>query len=144
MATQFYEAPVAPSVEAAAPRPDPLGQQVRGLLADWYSSSGQLRRRTRVRYPYPQLILVTPLDGAEHSAGVTFVCCGKDLSPQGIGIFHPQPLASRRVILTFASRSPQSVSILAILDWCRFTRLGWYESGGRLLQVVPSPTAGDA
>ena len=25
------------------------------------------------------------------------------------------------------------------IAWCRFTRHGWYDSGGRFLQAVPSP-----
>jgi hypothetical protein len=31
------------------------------------------------------------------------------------------------------------MGVLVDLKWCRFTRHGWYESGGRFLQIVPSP-----
>ena len=28
---------------------------------------------------------------------------------------------------------------LILLGWCRFTKQGWYESGGRFLEAVASP-----
>ena len=33
----------------------------------------------------------------------------------------------------------QWIGFLMDLHWCRFTRYGWYESGGRFLQIIPSP-----
>lgn len=115
--------------------------QVRRLLAGAHPYFGPPRRRMQQRHPYPQLIRVTPLDDRGHATEEGFVCCGRDLSERGVGFFHPQPVASRRVVLTFSHGLKQSVSILADLDWCRFTRHGWYESGGRLLQVVETPSS---
>jgi hypothetical protein len=31
------------------------------------------------------------------------------------------------------------LGFLIDLSWCRFTKQGWYESGGRFRQVVNSP-----
>ena len=31
------------------------------------------------------------------------------------------------------------LAFLIDLTWCRFKRQGWYESGGRFLQVAPLP-----
>lgn len=139
MATYLNEVPGTPVMQAAAPKWDSLQEQVRFLLTEGYPWGDDLRRRARRRYPYPQLIFVTPVDDDGRSAEETFVCCCKDLSAHGVGLFHPQPLESRRVILTFSRTAEQNVSMLAVLDWCRFTRHGWYESGGRLLRVVASP-----
>ena len=139
MSTYLNDMPGTPVTEAAAPKWDSLQEQVRFLLAEGYPWGEDLRRRAQRRYPYPQLIFVTPVDEDGRSAEETFVCCCKDLSARGVGLFHPQPLESRRVILTFSRMAEQNVSLLAVLDWCRFTRHGWYESGGRLLRAVASP-----
>ena len=33
------------------------------------------------------------------------------------------------------------LGMLLDISWCRFTGLGWYESGGRFLQSVPAMSA---
>lgn len=139
MATNLNDLPDPRLVETAPVETGSLEQQVRRLLVQETPPRPQLCRRLSRRHPYAQLISVTPLDDDGQTTGAPFTCCGKDLSPAGVGIFHPQPLANRQVILTFFQEGRESISILAMLDWCRFTMHGWYESGGRLMRVVSSP-----
>jgi hypothetical protein len=69
------------------------------------------------------------------------VVVGKDLSDRGLGFFHPHPIPHRRAIVTLEDSSQRGVSLLIDLSWCRFTRHGWYDSGGRFLQIVSSLAA---
>ena len=70
--------------------------------------------------------------------GESLVVVGKHLSERGLGFYHPKPLPYRRVIASLESNGLW-LGFLIDLKWCRFTRQGWYESGGRFLEVVPSP-----
>ena len=73
--------------------------------------------------------------------GPPVVAAGKQISETGLGFFHPAPLPFRRVIASLEQGPDQWVGFLMDLHWCRFTRYGWYESGGRFLQMIPSPLA---
>ncbi len=97
-------------------------------------------RRTDHRYPYPKLIHLTPVgtDG-NTSEGEPVVAAGKHLSERGLGFFHQGPLPHRRMIVSLETDGGGWVGFLIDLTWCRFTKHGWYESGGRLMQVVDSP-----
>jgi hypothetical protein len=48
-------------------------------------------------------------------------------------------LAYRTMIASLEDHKRQWIGFLLDLRWCRFNSLGWYESGGRFLQAVPSP-----
>jgi len=117
-----------------------VATSVRSLLANSFPSERTLERRRAHRYPYPHLILLTPVmpDGATQ-LGPPVVAAGKQISETGLGFFHPAPLAFRRVIASLEQGPDQWIGLLLDLHWCRFTRFGWYESGGRFLHVVPSP-----
>ncbi len=125
---------IAPALDSAD-----LSSRVRDLLRGLTPQSGVAERRGEVRYPYPYLVRLTPVepDGLTPD-GPSVVVVGRHLSLQGLGFYHPQPLAERWMIATLtASGSPQS--FLLRLDWCRFTGQGWYESGGRFLRGVDPP-----
>jgi hypothetical protein len=97
-------------------------------------------RRGDQRFPFAQLLIVTPATNVRTEDRIIVV--GKHLSEKGLGMFHPQPLPYRRVIASVEASPGEWVGFLIDLSWCRFTRFGWYESGGRILDVVPSPLAG--
>jgi hypothetical protein len=83
--------------------------------------------------------LITPLDDfTERPSERAFVVQARDLSLSGVSFCHPQPLASRKVIVRFpvADRSAAE-GILTILRWCRFRRDGCYQSGGQFIRCVP-------
>jgi len=123
---------------------DELRAQVWGLLATLYPKHEMLDRRRENRYPFPCLIHLTPVgeDGVSPT-GDTVVVVGKHLSDRGMGFYHQDPLPYRRMIASIEGRNGQWLGFLIDLSWCRFTRQGWYESGGRFLQAVASPMADD-
>lgn len=110
------------------------------VLGALYPRGDLIERRWEQRYPYPYLIHLTPVgDDGVSPDGDGVVVVGKHLSEQGLGFYHPKPLPNRRMIATLESANGNRLSFLIDLTWCRFTRQGWYESGGRFVDVVPSP-----
>jgi hypothetical protein len=99
-----------------------------------------VERRRDWRYPYPYLAYLTPVgaDGVTPQ-GEPVVVVGKHLSEHGFGFYHREPLPYRRMIVSLEAAGGARLGFLIDLSWCRFTRQGWYESGGRFLQAVPSP-----
>ncbi|MDY0170563.1 MAG: hypothetical protein RBS80_28745 [Thermoguttaceae bacterium] len=123
----------------AAPSDD-VRTQVWALLTTLYPKHEMVERRRDTRYPFPYLIHLTPVgeDGVTPE-GETIVVVGKHLSERGLGFFHPKPLPHRRMIASLQAVGGQWMGFLIDLTWCRFTKKGWYESGGRFLDPVLSP-----
>ncbi len=119
---------------------DEVQMQVWGLLAALYPRNDVIERRRETRYPFPCMIHLTPVarDGVSPE-GDSVVVIGRDLSEHGIGFYHQEILPYRRMIASVEFRRGEWVAFLIDLSWCRFTRGGWYESGGRILQTVLSP-----
>jgi len=116
--------------------------QICGLLANFQPRGARLERRSDQRYPFPYLIQLTPAgpDGTP-AEGETIAVVGKHISERGLGFYHTKPLPYRRMIVSLETGSGSRLSFLIDLTWCRFTKQGWYESGGRFLQAVPPPLA---
>ena len=119
---------------------DNVRTQVWALLTTLYPKHEMVERRRDTRYPFPYLIHLTPVgeDGVTPE-GETIVVVGKHLSERGLGFFHPKPLTHRRMIASLQAVGGQWMGFLIDLTWCRFTKKGWYESGGRFLDPVLSP-----
>lgn len=119
---------------------DEVRAQVWGLLTTLYPRNDLVERRRDNRYPFPCLVHLTPVgrDGVSPQ-GETVVVVGRHLSEQGLGFFHQQPLPHRRMIASFECGKGRWIAFLIDLSWCRFTKDGWYESGGRFLQAVLAP-----
>jgi hypothetical protein len=117
--------------------------QVWGLLTMLYPRLDLVERRSDNRYPFPYLAHLTPVgpDGVTPE-GQSVVVVGKHLSEKGFGFYHHAPLPYRRMIVSLEGRNGHWLGFLIDLKWCRFTKGGWYESGGRLLQAVVSPVHG--
>jgi len=116
--------------------------RVHELLLVMYPPGPPLERRNDRRYPYPQLIRLTPVDDiGKQISSKTIAVVGKTLSERGVGFYHPQALPYRRVVASFHAGDDRWLGLLVDLSWCRFTGLGWYESGGRFLQAVPAVIA---
>jgi len=119
--------------------------QIQSLLAAPKRCGTNGERRRDRRMPFPRLLHLTPVDRrGEALQDQGIVAVGKHLSEQGIGFFHHQPLPHRRMIVSLEVGEGTWVGLLIDLSWCRFTRHGWYESGGRFLKTVPSPLADGA
>ena len=119
---------------------DEVQTQVWDILGDLYPSGDVAERREEGRYPYPYLIHLTPVgvDG-QTCQGETIVAVGKHLSNRGLGFYHPKPLPYRRMVASLEASDGGTHGFLIDLAWCRFTKHGWYESGGRFLEAVRSP-----
>lgn len=117
-----------------------IGNQVRLVLCNPCPERSTFERRRETRHPYPYPIYLTPVgrDGRTPE-GKTLVVVGKHLSEHGLDFYHREPLPHRRVIASLDGGSGQWIGLLMDLSWCRFCRHGWYDNGGRFLQVVPSP-----
>jgi hypothetical protein len=127
---------------AGAAADSELRAQVWGLLSALYPKVEMVERRREMRYPFPNLVHLTPVgeDGIT-PCGESLVVVGKHISERGLGFYHPKPLPYRRMIASLECDGGW-FGFLIDLGWCRFTRQGWYESGGRFLQAVASPQAG--
>jgi hypothetical protein len=119
---------------------DVVRRQVWGALTALYPHGRVVERRMDPRFPYPHPLYLTPVaeDGIT-PAGESVVAVGKTISDRGLGFYYPQPLAHRRMIVSLETCDLQWAGFLIDLTWCRFTKYGWYESGGRFLHAVPSP-----
>jgi len=116
---------------------DPMAAQVRHFLTRLLPPRTALERRQSGRFPFPFLIRLTPVDEVTLSpVDEPMVVVGKDLSEKGLGFYHQPPLPYRRAVVTLEDSAGRSVSLLIELSWCRFTRHGWYDSGGRFLRIM--------
>jgi hypothetical protein len=117
-----------------------IRRQVWGVLVGAQPSGRVVERRTDQRYPYPHLLYLTPVaeDGIT-AAGESVVVVGKTLSERGLGFYYQQPISHRRMIASLESSEMRWAAFLIDITWCRFTRYGWYDSGGRFVQAVSSP-----
>jgi hypothetical protein len=124
----------------APPADQAIRRQVWSLLAGVYPPNKWTERRADQRFPLPQLIHLNALgtDGITPLAD-SIVAVGKQLSERGLGFFHPLPIPHRRMVVSLEAASNGFIGFLIDITWCRFTQYGWYESGGRFLQVLQSP-----
>jgi len=118
---------------------DEIRAEVRCLIGRIYPGGEFIDRRAERRYPYPYLVRLIPLDDdgkVLHNEAI--VAVGKHLSDRGIGFYHPQPLPHRQMIVSLEASDGSASTFVVNLGWCRFTRQGWYESGGKFLDVLAS------
>jgi len=133
--------PVSLLPEAAEGADDEIRAQVWTLVTTLYPNRNLAERRRENRYPFPYLTHLTPIDERGEPSGETIVVVGKHLSERGLGFYHPRPLPHRRMIVSMETPDGEWIGFLIDLSWCRFTKQGWYESGGRFLEAVDSPMA---
>lgn len=113
---------------------------ITGLLNSFQHRSARMERRSDQRFPFPYLLNLTPVDvDGTPVIENNIVVVGKHVSEHGLGFYHNRPLPYRRMIVSFETGGGSWVSLLIDLTWCRFTKQGWYESGGRFLQAVTPP-----
>ncbi|MGO8689322.1 MAG: hypothetical protein ACLQLG_06785 [Thermoguttaceae bacterium] len=126
--------------EAAAAADSDVGSEIWALLTTLYPHHDALERRRESRHPFPYLIHLWPVGSDGRTpCGERIVVAGKHLSQRGLGFYHREPLPYRRMVAALESEGGRPVAFLVDLTWCRFTKHGWYESGGRFLEAVPSP-----
>lgn len=125
----------------------PSSERLRNVVTQAVSHAGlagrESERRRESRFPYPRLIRLSPVaaDGVT-PLSENVVVVGKHLSPRGIDFFHREPLPHRRMVAWLETKGGQTHPVLVELLWCRFTKEGWYDNGGRLLRVIDVPVPG--
>jgi len=128
-----------PAAGAVATPEKHVWQQVRLLLHGLFPQAAIGERRQNGRFPFPVLLQLTPVDGHTlEPLAEPLVIVGKNISEQGLGFYHQQPLPYRYAVVTLEDAARRRIALLIDLSWCRFTRFGWYDSGGRFLRVVQS------
>lgn len=113
-----------------------LIRQIEALVARLHPGVARERRHDE-RLTIPVLFRLTPLD-ANHEPipSQSSIVVGKNISRRGMGFFHERPMPHRRAIIELAQPGLGSFAAEIDVNWCRFTRPGWYESGGRLIRVA--------
>ena len=116
---------------------DAVGAQVRRVIAATAAPDIASQRRQSQRTAFPQLLrlqAVDPLTLVPQDESLVVV--GRFLSEQGLGFFHQEPMPHRFVVVSIDVPGDAPTRLLLDVSWCRFTRHGWYESGGRFLRVA--------
>lgn len=107
-------------------------------MGSWNASSRIVERRSSHRIAYHRPMLVTPLDDrAAQPAGAAMMVTARDISLSGVSFTHGDPLTCRAVVCTFEPHEDDACeSVVVRLTWCRFTRQGNYQSGGKFVKLV--------
>lgn len=113
---------------------------VRLALAARSEGPHKPERRRQERHPFPYPVHLTPLDDDRQPViGETIIVIGRHLSDRGFDFYHQKAIPCRRAIISIQAGDSEWIGLLLDLYWTRFNRHGWYDGGGRLLAVVPSP-----
>jgi hypothetical protein len=116
--------------------------QIEALLSRLHPPIERERRHDD-RIAIPVLFRLTPYDDdrqlLEQEASIVV---GKNISRRGVSFYHEKPITHRRALIELADPSVGSFVAEIDVTWCRFTKPGWYESGGRLIRTAT--LSGDA
>jgi hypothetical protein len=124
-----------------------IDEDVRGRLRDVVDlavraadSRPGIERRAVERIAYPHTMSLTPVNPRTHEpVGETRTVLGKHLSCEGFGFASFEPFHFRFAIVSLEVDDDRYVGILGEALWCKFSRHGWYETGGRFHAPVRSP-----
>jgi hypothetical protein len=116
-----------------------ISRIVNQVVASWHSPLALAEQRRWHRISYDRPAILTLLDDRTQVAMVHKVVSGRDISPSGFSFTHLDPLACRRAIVTFAFEPDETEAIELRLTWCRFTRAGIYQSGGKFVNPTACP-----
>ena len=119
---------------------DPIAELVQQALYRQQAVLHVKERRREQRHAYPYPVYLTPLNH-EGRADIaeTFVVIGKHLSYHGFDFYHCEPVPYRRVLASLDCGGGRWAGFILDLGWCRFNRNGWYDNGGRFLEIADSP-----
>ncbi len=107
------------------------------LLASWQPGAPHGNRRGSHRTPFDAPLMLTPVDESSgQPCGPACTVQGKNISRQGLSFVHDTPLPHRNVHLSLDLPDASRTTLLLRLNWCRFTREGVYESGGKFLRAI--------
>ena len=131
--------PLVPPVVDETPN-EQIERHVKLALACSQPTRKVMERRRETRHPYPYPVYLTPFDDARVPlVERTLVVVGKHLCDHGVDFYHREPIPFREVICSLAVGNNRWMSLLLELTWCRFSKHGWYDNGGKFLQVIATP-----
>lgn len=113
---------------------DVIDSLLRGLDASW-NDSGSFERRSWHRVSYSGPLMIAPLDPSTGEiVAEAMPAAGRTISLGGLSFNHKLPIPNVHVVVTLLDASGLPERVVMQLRWCRFTRCGQYESGGRFLR----------
>jgi hypothetical protein len=108
-------------------------QVIEQALPQW----NELGKRHEPRVPYPRLVQLTPLDNNQlQPIEKPFHVVGKQLATQGFDFYHHEPIPYRYAVLTLDTGTERWIHFLMRINWCRFIKAGWYDSGGKFIKQI--------
>jgi hypothetical protein len=136
-------APLPRTVQPTEPACSERRRNLQACIA-WLLESGSgdhvpVEKRAHRRFPFRKPITVTPVNN--HSGRPdrlkSFSAFGIDISTCGICFLARHLVPARKAVLSAEGPSGELVTLLFEPRWVRFTRGGWYQTGGRLVEVLP-------
>jgi len=128
-----------PVERACSERRRNLQSCVAWLLESGLADRIPVEKRAHRRFSFRKPITVTPVNN--HSGQPdrlkSFSAFGIDISSCGICFLARQLVPVRKAVLSAEGPSGEIVTLLFEPRWVRFTRGGWYQTGGRLVEVLP-------
>jgi len=114
--------------------------QIELLLSRLHPAVSRERRHDD-RIAIPVLFRLTPFDTDRQLLDQeTLIVVGKNISRRGVSFYHEKPITHRRALIELADPSVGIFVAEIDVTWCRFTKPGWYESGGRLIRSAAPAT----
>src|SRR3954467_2931539 len=108
--------------------------QIEALLSRLHPAVSRERRHDD-RVAIPVLFRLTPFDSDRQPLlQEASIVVGKNISRRGVSFYHEKAITHRRGLIELADPSVGSFVAEIDITWCRFTKPGWYESGGRLIR----------
>jgi hypothetical protein len=127
---------IAESISTSKTNRTSLTIQIEALLSRLHPSVERERRHDD-RVAIPVLFRLTPLDAdREPLEQEASIVVGKNISRRGVSFYHEKPITHRRAVIELADPSVGCFVAEVDISWCRFTKPGWYESGGRLIRTA--------
>jgi hypothetical protein len=100
----------------------------------------QDERRRDSRYPFPNLMYLTPISPHDHApSGESIIAAGKDLSEGGLGFYHSTPLPSQRMIASMQMGNGHWLAFVVELTRSHRIPEGWFQSNGHFVEPAVSP-----
>jgi hypothetical protein len=116
-----------------------LARQIQTLVARLHPTV-TLERRRGERLSVPVMFRLTPLtDDGQAIAGESITVIGKNISRHGLSFYHAVPVPYRRARIS-VENIDVAFAVEIDINWCRFSKPGWYESGSRLIAAVVPET----
>jgi hypothetical protein len=138
-ASKLLQTTEQPAEPAYSERRRNLQACVAWLLESGTGSHVTVEKRSSRRFSFRRPITVTPVNN--HSGRPdrlkSFSAFGIDISSCGVCFLARQLVPVRKAVLSMEGPTGEIATLLFEPRWVRFTRGGWYQTGGRLVEVLP-------